>query len=207
VARYSFIGIGTRIFVLILLLIFLIVGGIVWFDRLGIIDAKDIISPITSLLGMQKRTVIKDIDDPLLLERERLKKQADSFELIEEDLNKKEATITRKEKEVTQLADTVKEKEKEVADKETSFKDQQKSITDRKTNLLQTSEYLVGMNPKVAVDILVKMEDNDVIDIFRVTEETAKKSGELSMVSVWLSMMPNDRAATLNRKMARAEPD
>ena len=47
------------------------------------------------------------------------------------------------------------------------------------------------------------MEDQDVIDIFRIVEDEAKKAGEESMVAYWLSIMPADRAATLQRKMAR----
>jgi flagellar protein FlbB len=47
------------------------------------------------------------------------------------------------------------------------------------------------------------MEDQDVIDLFRVTEEQAAEAGEISLVAYWLSLMPAERAAALERKMAR----
>jgi flagellar protein FlbB len=37
----------------------------------------------------------------------------------------------------------------------------------------------------------------------RVTEELAVEAGEASLVAYWLSLMPADRAAALQRKMAR----
>ncbi len=221
-ARYSFIGIGTRIFVLILLLIFFVVGGTVWFDALGLIDAKEILAPAMKLFGLQPRTTVVNIDDPLLLERERLKMQAEAFSLQEEDLAKKENDLATKEKELTQLASQVEEQQKAVVEKENSFNESQKAIENRKVNLEQTSNYLVGMDPKYAVPILAKMDDSDVIDILRVTEEIAKKQGEVSMVAYWLAVIaaPDkttdarngldggqnqpERAAVLNRKMANA---
>jgi flagellar protein FlbB len=205
VARYSFIGIGTRIFVLFLLVVFLSVFGVVWFDILGLIDAKEILSPVMGYFGLQKRTIIKDIDDPLLLERERLKKQYEAFEIIEDDLSKKDEEIAAREKELNQLIETVNDRQKELSEKENSFNERQKAIENRKVNLVQTSEYLIGMEPAKAVKILEKMEDVDIIDIFRTTEEIAKRTGEVSMVSYWISQMQPDRAAELNRKMARTE--
>jgi flagellar protein FlbB len=196
---------GTRIFVLLLLLIFFIAGGIVWFDYLGLIDAKEMLAPVMGLVGLQKPTVIKDIDDPLLLERERLKKQYEAFDMVEDELLKKENELSAKEKEVSQLVDSVKEHEKEISEKENSFNEKQKAIENRRVNLEQTSEYLVGMPPSNAVAILEQMDDSDIIDIFRVTEARAKKEGEVSMVAFWLSKMSKDRAAVLNRKMARKE--
>ncbi|MCF6335074.1 MAG: flagellar protein FlbB, partial [Spirochaetales bacterium] len=60
-----------------------------------------------------------------------------------------------------------------------------------------------GMPPKDAVDRLLEMEDQDIIDIFRTTEEIAKAAGTDSIVSYWFSLMPADRAAELNRKMLK----
>ena len=61
------------------------------------------------------------------------------------------------------------------------------------------------MPPAKAVSILVAMDDQTVIDIFRAVEDRAKAAGTASLVSVWLSGMPADRSATLQRKMA-AQP-
>jgi flagellar protein FlbB len=62
------------------------------------------------------------------------------------------------------------------------------------------------MNPAQAVGILTAMDDQDVIDIFRKTEEIAQAEGAASLVSVWLSRLPPARAAELQRKMASRPP-
>ena len=59
------------------------------------------------------------------------------------------------------------------------------------------------MPPTNARDILMKMDDQDVIDIFRIVDGQAQRTGQDSLVPYWLSIMPADRAATLQRKMAR----
>ena len=57
------------------------------------------------------------------------------------------------------------------------------------------------MRPQAAVDILIAMDDQVVIDVLRKVEEIAKTEGTSSMGSYWLSLMPPERAATIQRKM------
>jgi flagellar protein FlbB len=57
------------------------------------------------------------------------------------------------------------------------------------------------MRPDDAVAILVGYDDQLLIDTLRVTEELAQAAGEVSLVSVWLSRLPSDRAADIQRKM------
>ena len=58
------------------------------------------------------------------------------------------------------------------------------------------------MPPKNAVAILVAMDDQDVIDVLRKADEVAAASGQASTVAYWLSLMPGERAAEIQRKMA-----
>ena len=69
-------------------------------------------------------------------------------------------------------------------------------------NLEQNAVYLTSMAPANAIAILAKQDDQYVIDTFRIIDAQALKAGTDSVVPVWLSMMPPDRAATLQRKMA-----
>ena len=55
--------------------------------------------------------------------------------------------------------------------------------------------------PADAVEILNAMEDQDVIDTLRKVEQLAQAAGKMSQVSNWLSLMPPERVATLQRKM------
>ncbi|MBQ5780817.1 MAG: flagellar protein FlbB, partial [Spirochaetaceae bacterium] len=72
----------------------------------------------------------------------------------------------------------------------------------RDANVAQNVKNLTGMAPQNAVAILVAMDDQDVIDILRKTEEIATQTGTSSMVAYWLSLMPAERAAVIQRKMA-----
>jgi flagellar protein FlbB len=203
VAKYNFIGSGVRIFLLLLLIAVLFIFGFVLFDFLGVIDGKNVIYPVLEMAGIRKKANIENLEDPLLLDKERLKKEQEALDLTQESLIKTENELQTRQNEVTQKVDDLAEKEKALTEKEKSFNEKLKAFENRRVNLEQTSKYLVGMKPADAVKILKKMEDIDIIDVFRVTEELAKKAGEDSMVALWLSQLPEDTAARINRKMAR----
>ncbi len=194
---------GVRIFVFVLLLILLVLGGIVWFDYLGIVNAKSVLAPVYGLLGVQRVSGPVAAEDPNLLTRERLAKQADAVALRQDEQDRREADLSRRDRELTQRSEDLKDREQAVEAREKAFNEQVKAFENRRVNLVQNSRYLTSMLPKNAVDILTKMDDQDVIDIFRITEQEAARSGEDSPVAFWLSQMPADRAAALQRKMAR----
>jgi len=45
------------------------------------------------------------------------------------------------------------------------------------------------------------MDDQDIIDVFRKTDELAEAAGNASIVPFWLSLMEPQRAAEISRKM------
>ncbi|HTP58120.1 MAG TPA: flagellar protein FlbB, partial [Spirochaetia bacterium] len=63
-AEFGEVRPGSRIFILFLLLIVLTLGGLIWFDYLGIIDARSILSPVYQTLGFQRRSNVASSDDP-----------------------------------------------------------------------------------------------------------------------------------------------
>jgi flagellar protein FlbB len=203
VTEFGEVNPGVRIVILLLLLIVLTLGGIVWFDYLGVLDAKSLLSPVYRLFGVGARAGQVSADDPNLLERERLGKLSEAISLRQQDQDKREADLLKKERELNQLAEDLKDRETAEQEKEKAFNDRVNAFENRRVNLVQNSRYLTGMPPKNAVDIMLKMDDQDIIDIFRITEQEAARTGEDSPVAYWLSQMPADRAATLERKMAR----
>ena len=76
-----------------------------------------------------------------------------------------------------------------------------KKYDDKEVNIEQIANNLNGMRPEAAVGILVAMDDQIVIDVLRKVEEMAAENGTMSMGSYWLSLMPSDRAAEIQRKM------
>ena len=93
------------------------------------------------------------------------------------------------------------QKEKSLNDREKSLNERVATYENRSTNLERIAGQMTGMPPAAAVERLVRMDDQDVIDIFRAVDQLAARSGQESIVPYWLSLMPADRAATLQRKM------
>ena len=201
-AEFSEARPGVRIFILFLLIIVLALGGIIWFDYLGVVDAKSMISPVYQLLGLGRRSAVASADDPNLLDRERLAKQQDALVLTRQELDSREAALAAKEKQLNQLGQDLNDRQAALDAQQKALNDARKAIEDRRVNLDQNAVYLTSMAPANAVAILAKQDDQYVIDTFRTVEAQAKKAGTDSLVPIWLSLMPADRAATLQRKMA-----
>jgi flagellar protein FlbB len=201
VAEFSEVRPGARIFILFLLLVVLALGGVIWFDYLGLIDAKGVLSPVYRLVGIQARGATPGADDPNLLDRERLSKQADAITLRQQELDTRAAAQSQKQKELDQLAQDLNDKDAALTAREKAFNDQVKALDNRRVNVAQNATYLTSMAPANAVAIMAKMDDQEVIDIFRTVEQQAQATGTDSIVPVWLAAMPADRAATLQRKM------
>ena len=194
-------GAGFKIILLLLLIILIFMGGLLWFDYLGLINVKEKFAPVLSLVGISPPKTMENAGDLLLLEKERIKKQTEALDLRAEALNKREKAITKKENEINEKVESLNEQGKALQEKEKSFNERAKEYENRDKNLRQSSKYFVGMPPKDAVARLLKMDDQDIIDILRVTEKMAQEAGTDSIVSYWLSLMPADRAAEINRKM------
>jgi len=203
VAEFSEVSPGVRIFLLALLLVVLALAGIVWFDYLGLIDARRALAPVWRLTGLRQRAAGIPDDDPNLLDKERLAKEQEALVLKAEDLERARRELAAETANLTQIAEQLAEREQAAEAREKAFIERVNTFENRRVNLAQNAGYLVGMPPKDAVARLAAMEDQDVIDIFRITEEEAAKAGETSLVAHWLSMMDPKRAAVLLRKMQR----
>ena len=158
-------------------------------------------APVFTLIRGER--VVVDGEDPLLLEKERMAKQLEALAIRSEELTAWQQELETSQAEIDQMIEQLQEREQTIEDREKVFNESLQAFENRRVNLQRNSEYLVGMPPENAVKILLQMEDQDVIDIFRMTEEQAQATGELSLVSYWLSLMPPERAAVLQRKMSR----
>jgi len=203
VAEFSEVSPGVRIFLLALLLVVLALAGVVWFNYLGLIDARDTLAPILRLAGFPQRAGGIPDDDPNLLDRERLAKDQEALVLQSEELGRQRQELAAETANLTQFAEQLAEREQAAEAREKAFIERVNTFENRRVNLAQNAGYLVGMRPQDAVARLAAMEDQDVIDIFRITEEEAAKAGESSLVAYWLSLMDPQRAAVLMRKMQR----
>jgi flagellar protein FlbB len=203
VAGYGKPKILGRVIVLILLILVLAAGGVVWFDYLNVIDAKVYLAPLYRMLGLTPRTSTSLIaDDAISLDAERLAIRLEALELRGLEMEKREAELKNKENEIEQMAQELEDRQKALDERENSFNVMVQQFENRRVNVEQNARYLVGMPPDKAVGIISAMDDQDAIDVFRMTEEIAQREGTTSIVSYWLSLLPSQRSAELQRKMA-----
>jgi flagellar protein FlbB len=200
---YRGVGAAPRIFVLLLLIIALALGGLVWFDYLGLLNVRETLAPALSLVGVGAPQKLPNADDPLLLERQRLSKETEALDMRSQQLDKQSVDVQQQEAEVKQKLAALDEQQKALQEQEKSFNQTKNQYDNRSANLRAVATNLMSMPPQTAVDQLKAMTDQDVIDILRTTDQIAVDNGQQSIVPYWLSLMPADRAATISRKMLK----
>jgi flagellar protein FlbB len=194
--------------VLLLLIVVLAGGGLVWFDYLNVIDAKTVLAPLYHLIGREGRTQTETASgEPLNLDAERLAVRLEALELRNLEMNTREQDLSSRYGQIEQMAQELEERQKALDERENSFNAVTQEAETKGRNVEQNARYLTGMPPERAVGILVAEDDQDVIDVLRKTEEIAQAEGTTSIVAYWLSLMPPQRAAELQRKMAGRPPN
>ncbi|MDR2135891.1 MAG: flagellar protein FlbB [Treponema sp.] len=192
-----------KVIVLLLLILALAGGGIVWFDYLNLIDVKTVLAPVYRFIGREGRTQAKTkADESLSLDAERLAIRLEALELRDREMNNREREIQIRYAEIEQMAQELETRQKALDDRENSFNAAIREAETKDRIVEQNARYLTGMEPEKAVEILIAMDDQDAIDIIRKTEEIARAEETTSIVAYWFSLMPAERAAELQRKMA-----
>jgi len=192
-----------RVIVLLLLVAVMSAVGIVWFDYLNVIDAKAVLSPLSRFIGLQGRSQPKTApDEDLNLDAERLAVRLEALNLRNMEIDTRQKDLDSRYGEIEQMAQELEERQKALDERENSLRAQAADAENKDRNIEENARILNGMPPERAVGIMSAMDDQDVIDVLRKTEELARASGTSSIVPYWFSLMEPARAAELQRKMA-----
>ena len=199
-ARGKVLGKSILLIILIIIIIFF---GLMWFDYLGIIQAKKWFAPVYRLFGLQPQTTSVP-SSPSNLEEEdldnaRWAKRLEALDVRSEELDKREADIAAGEENNAQIAQELEDQKKAQEEREKTFNNEVKKYDSRMVNIEQIVENLTGMQPKNAVEILQEMDDQDIIDILRKADENAKASAE--------ARRGTDGIRSLRGRSPRAGPD
>lgn len=191
--------------ILFLLIIILVLFGLLWFDYIGVIQAKSLFSPVYKLLGLESQTSTSASSPENLavadLDNDRFAKRLLALDIRTEELDKREQDVVAAETNNAQIAQELNDLQKSLEEREKTFNNEVKKYDDRSRNIEDVVKNLEGMQPVNAVNILVGMDDQLIIDVFRRANEDHAADGSSSMVAYWLSLMPSDRAAEIQRKM------
>ncbi|MBU0928896.1 MAG: flagellar protein FlbB [Spirochaetes bacterium] len=191
-----------RVVVMLIMILALVIGGLFWFDYLGVVDAKSFFAPALRLAGIKTRSEgALPADSPTLLDDERFEKQLAAVEAMRQELSAREKAAAERQSAVEAMAQEIDDRAKTLDERENSFKQMAERYENRRANVEQNARYLTGMPPADAVKILAASDDQTIIDVLRAVEEIAARTGEASVVSYWLSLLPAERSATLQRKM------
>ena len=191
-----------RIIVLMVLILVLIGGGIIWFDYLNVIDAKEVMAPLLRLIGRAPRTGGPLDDDMFLnLDAERLAVRLEALDLHEQDMDRQKQDLDTRQAELDQLFQQLEEDRKAVEEMEKSINEALADAENRDRNVEGISRQLTNMPPERAVAIIAAMQDQNAISVIRKTEELAQRDGTESIVPYWMSLLDPQRAAELQRKM------
>jgi flagellar protein FlbB len=192
----------ARTFLLLLLILAVIAGGLVWFDYLDVIDMKTTLAPVYSFFGLQGRTRSASEEGEFInIDAERLAVRLEAQNLRELEMEKEKAAIERQRVENEQVAAELETRQKGLEEQEQSLQSSADLAAARDRNIEQVARNLNGMAPQDAVNRIVAMEDQMAIDVMNKTEALAQAAGTTSIVSFWFSLMPPERAADLMRKM------
>jgi len=197
-----------RVLVLLLLVAVLAAGSIIWFDYLNVIDAKTVLAPLYRFIGREGRSQPKVTPEEYLnLDAERLMIRLESLELERMEIEKTRQELASNRGEIEQMAQELEERQKALEDLANSLRAAAADAENKERNIEQIAGFLTGMEPGRAVGIISEMDDQDVIDVLRKTEELAQAAGTNSIVPYWFQLMAGTpegakRAAELQRKMA-----
>ena len=201
-----------RIFVLLFLILILAGGGVLWLDYLNVIDAKSVTGPVFNVLrGVPliggiipegEARSVSVIDDGFLnLDAERFAVRMEAMELRSMELDRRELDMVNRWGQIEQIAQELEDRQRILDDREISINVLLTDAEIRDRTVERNAINLTNMPPERAVGILEAMDDQDIIDVFRKTDELAEDAGRASIVPFLLSLMDPQRAAEISRKM------
>jgi len=202
-----------RIIVLLFLILIIAGAGILWFDYLNVIDAKNVMGPVFNVLRNvplvgrflpqgdgRTQPLLRD-DDFINLDAERFAVRMEALELHRMELERQEQDIRNRWGQLEQIAQELDDRQKALDERENSFNALLSDAEIRDRTVEEIAVNLTNMPPQRAVGILATMDDQYIIDVFRKTDELAEAGGNASIVPFWMSLMEPQRAGELSRKM------
>lgn len=197
-------GLIGKSILLLLLIVALVIGGIIWFDFLGVVDKGDSLNFVTKLFGVDETEPVEDVEQSIyLLDSVRIIKEREALERRDLELKVREESIILEEAKNKQIKDELNEKEIALNDKEKSLDNALKRYEDEDKNLETTVRYLGSIAPGEAVAIMNNYPVIKVVDSLRKEDELAILDGRASLSSAWLRLMDPARGAQVQSMMIK----
>lgn len=191
----------SKIFYLIILILFSIAGGIFMMDYIDLIDVSKFYS---NLKGSEpEMSIYADDDEPSLIALEEFEKQKEQLQQRIEELDKRQAILEEQEKELSSELEKIDEMRNGIELEKKKLVTEKNKDSGYNLNVMDLANKIVSMPPESSVEIMVKWDDPLIIDVIRQMDKNAADAGTQSITSYLLSLMPKERASRIMDLMTR----
>lgn len=188
-----------RVILFVTLIVLLLVGGAWWFSVLGLFSRIQLIDQLQALNPLSTGTEVDDTDQ-LLLDKERVAKREIAAERRLNEVTRRERGVESLQTELETREQELLAFEEQINEREKTLNTSQQRFENRRAVIEENIRILGSMRPEEAVSILEGYDDQLLIDTLLLEEELAEQENRFSLVSVWLSQLPPERAAAIQRK-------
>lgn len=185
----------AKVVYLIILILFISLVGFFWLDYIGLLNIGKLIHTYTKT--EEPSVLTAPGDEPSLIEREEFEKQKEKLLERIEDLDKREAGIEQKEKELAREEEKLQEIRKGLELEKEKIEKEKNAYSGYKKNIIDLARKINSMRPQEAIQIILNWEDPLVIDVFRQMDAEAEETGQASITSYLISLMPRERASRI----------
>ncbi len=192
-----------KIIFLLILIVVIMLGGVYWFDHLGLVDYNKFIGAFEKYMPVFMKKGVEVTDGPALLEEEFLNKREEMLLAKNRELELEKQEIEKKKLELQEIEAKLTEETSRLEEEKKVLSEKLREYDNYNENIKRQAGYFTNMPPAAAVERIAKLEDLLAIDILRQIDAAAEEEGRISMVPFFLSLMDPERAATLQRKMTK----
>jgi len=186
---------GIRIIVWLLAVIAAAIMLMILLHQLGMVDLRRFIPG-----NLDKTLPPPNWQEMELLDQDRLDRMMQANLLRSEELDVRATGLGDTEIKLEERRKQLEKERNAVEEEKKRLEEDQKLYDKKKETITKTAVELGMMDEKVAVSVLEKRDNQDIIWIMRVTDELAKEAGSFSLVPTWLSLMDPVRVAEIQRE-------
>lgn len=192
----------VKAIVLIIVIFALLVAGMLIFDWLGLMSVRQQLAPIIRLVGLNSPTGESDPNEdvsPTQINDARLRQQLSAIDLERQGLEELRRQLEERSAQLDEREQELLRSEQVLQEQQESLQQQEALYRDRIEKVRSLAQKFNGMPPAQAVAQMNAMDALLVVDVLRAADQIAQETGGNSLVAFWLSQMPADRAAEINR--------
>ncbi|MEM7181890.1 MAG: flagellar protein FlbB [Spirochaetota bacterium] len=186
----------TRIFYLILLIIFLLVIGFFLFDYYRFIEADEIFPA----LAKKPAEVKLDQESPTEVEKLEFQKQAEKLLEEREELERMKKELEAEKEKLQSEREKLKQAKENLDKKSQNIALETEESKSRQERVKAMAKKVSGMPPQKAVEMLVNWPDTDIIDVFKQMDKTAEEEGTSTITTYLLTLFSPERRAVITSK-------